>query len=72
MEIENMNKTLLAVRVTPWQLFRFKKIVEWKKSRPGIMMQEALQIYISGLNIPQKIMDAWLDEYHDIEKGKKS
>lgn len=55
---------LLAVRVQPWQLFRFKKMVEFTKRRPSDLMQDALQIYFSHFPVPKKTMDAWIDEYH--------
>lgn len=56
---------LLAVRVEPWQLFKFKKIVKWRKMRPSHVIQEALQIYSSGLKIPEKLLKQWLEEYHE-------
>jgi hypothetical protein len=57
-------KNILAARVEPWQLFKFKKFVEWRNSRAGIILQEALQIYFSTMDLPKDIMDHWLDEYH--------
>jgi hypothetical protein len=66
---KNTNRTLLAARVEPWQLFRFKKFVEWRKSRPGIVLQEALQVYLSK-KIPAGLLNKWLDEYHNQESKK--
>ena len=61
-------KTLLAARVEPWQLFKFKKIVKWRRTRPGIVLMEALQFYSNYLNIPEKTMREWLEEYHKESK----
>jgi len=58
-------KNLLAVRIEPWQLFKFKKIVKWKKQRPSYVIQEALQIYSNVLKIPEKLIKKWLEEYHE-------
>jgi len=54
---------LLAVRVQPWQLFRFKKWVEHSKKKPSIVIQEALQIYFSTLNLPKSLIEKWLKEF---------
>jgi hypothetical protein len=56
------NKTLLAIRVHPWQLFRFKKYLEWQKQRPSYAIQEILQFFF-GSAVPKNIMDSWIDEY---------
>lgn len=61
-------KNLLAARIEPWQLFKFKKIVEWRKMRPGFILMEALQMYSNSLKIPEKLMEQWLREYN--EEGK--
>jgi len=55
---------LLAVRIQPWQLYKFKKYVDYRKSRPSIIIQEALQIYFSTQEIPEKYLEIWLDEFH--------
>lgn len=56
-------KNLLAVRVEPWQLFKFRKIVEMKGMRPGVIIMEALQMYASTIKIPKETLDQWLEEY---------
>jgi len=54
---------LLAVRIQPWQLFRFRKWVEYSGKRPSIVIQEALQIYFSTLNLPKSLIEKWLKEF---------
>jgi hypothetical protein len=72
MKEKSMDKkkdTLLAVRVEPWQLFKFRKIVKFKGMRPGVVIMEALQMYAGMLNISKETMDNWLKEYHKGGKG---
>jgi hypothetical protein len=54
---------VLAVRVEPWQLFKFKKVVRWLGWRPSFVLQEALQMYCSSLKIPDTVLKEWLEEY---------
>lgn len=68
-------KNLLAVRVDPWQLFRFKKFCKYSGKRPSVAIQEALQIYFSTL--PRGTMTQWLHEYgcltrEELKKTKDS
>lgn len=56
---------LLAVRVQPWQLFRFKRYVLYAKKKPSVVIQEALQIYFSSITIPEAIKTQWLNDYQD-------
>ena len=58
-------KNLLAARIEPWQLFKFRKIVEWRNMRPGFVLMEALQLYSNSLKIPKELMDEWLKEYNE-------
>ena len=58
-------KNLLAARIEPWQLFKFRKIVEWRKMRPGFILMEALQIYSNSLKIPKELISKWLKEYNE-------
>jgi hypothetical protein len=69
MEKQKTKSNLLAVRIEPWQLFKFKKFVEWRRSRPSIVIQEALEMYFYDFAIPKKIVSAWLEEY---QKGKSA
>jgi len=61
---------VLAVRVQPWQLFKFKKFCEVSRKRPGVVIQEALQCYFSFLPITKTMEDRWLDEYHAAGGGE--
>lgn len=54
-------KNLLAVRVDPWQLFRFKKYCSFSGKRPSVVIQEALQVYFSS--VPKGTTSIWLNEY---------
>jgi hypothetical protein len=66
-----MLKNLLAVRVDPWQLFRFKKYVSWRKAKPSWVIQEALQHYFASVKIPEKLLNEWLNEYHKKEEASE-
>ncbi|HUX39323.1 MAG TPA: hypothetical protein VMV44_15595 [Rectinemataceae bacterium] len=58
---------ILAARVEPWQLFRFEKYVEWRQQRPGMVLQEILQVFFGTAGLPDGLMEKWLDEYHGQE-----
>lgn len=59
------NKTILAARVSPWLLYRFKRYSKFSGKRPGIILQEALQNYFHRRAlVPEEEMSRWLDEYH--------
>lgn len=56
---------LLAARVHPWQLFKFKRYCEWRKIKPSDGIQEALSYLYYESRIPKKVCDSWLREYHE-------
>jgi hypothetical protein len=62
--MKKSRSNILAARVEPWQLFRFEKYVEWTGQRPGMVLQEILQVFFSTLKLPDEAMEKWLDEYH--------
>lgn len=64
-----MKSNLLAVRVEPWQLFRFKQFVKHRRARPGIVLQEALQIYFRTIKLPKDLEKRWLDLYHEEKRA---
>jgi len=67
LKLTKKRDNLLAVRIHPWQLFRFRKWVERSGKSPSQAIQEALQIYFSTLNLPKSMINKWLSEYRKTE-----
>lgn len=60
----------LAARVPPWQAFKIKKLAERNNQNLGLVLTEAIQIYFSTLELPNELLEQWLEEYRTIENKK--
>jgi len=60
---KQIRKEVLGVRVHPWLRFRTKKLAEYTNKSLSYLVSEALQIHINSMNIPEKTMNQWLEEY---------
>lgn len=67
--MKKAKSNILAARVEPWQLFRFEKYAEWRGQRPGVVIQEMLNVFFSTFPLPEGVMEKWLDEYHKSGRG---
>lgn len=53
----------LAARIHPWQAFRIRKWAEHKKQPLGLVLTEAIQLYLSSEKVPPELLEQWLVEY---------
>jgi len=64
-----METKLLAARVQSWQDFKIRKLAAMRNQKLGFVLGEAIQVYCS--EIPQEIIDEWLEEYKKIDEVDK-
>ena len=62
----------LAARVHPWQAFRIRKWAEHAEQPLGIVLMEAIQVYLGEQHIPPELAEAWLKEYQEIKTTKEA
>ena len=53
----------LAARIHHWQAFRIRKFAELKGMPLGLILTEAIQIYLSIEKVPPELVEEWLTEY---------
>ena len=56
---------LLAARVHPWQAFRLRKWAEHKQMPLGLILTEAIQVYMGIEAIAPELTEQWLKEYRE-------
>ena len=56
---------LLAARVHPWQAFRIRKWAEIQGIPLGVILAEAIQVFLSTQQIPNSTIERWLEEYRE-------
>lgn len=59
----------LAARVHPWQAFRIRRYADRIQQPLGLVLTEAIQVFLSTQQLPQEVTDAWLREYREAEAG---
>ena len=66
-----MSYPLLAVRVHPWQLFRFRKYAQKHGIHLGQLATEMIQEYLAQPyhGVPKAELEKWLAEYHETQKN---
>lgn len=55
----------LAARVHPWQAFRIRKFAQFKGIPLGLILTEAIQVYLSIEKVPPELVEEWLKEYRE-------
>ena len=55
--------TFLAARVPPWQAFRIRKWAEHQGEPLGLVLAEAIRVFLDSQDVSRELTAAWLKEY---------
>lgn len=60
-----MKNKILAARVSSWPSFKIRKYSKERGEPLGLILTDAIQIYLNLMDIPEKKIEEWLKEYHE-------